>query len=123
MIKSEAALINEIKLEAGSKNIRLWRNNVGAVHTADGTFIRYGLANESSQMNSAVKSSDLIGIKPILITQDMIGKTMGQFICREVKKSGWKFTGTDREMAQLAFIQLINMLGGDGAFAAEVGTL
>jgi hypothetical protein len=123
MIKSEAALINELKLEAGTKGIRLWRNNVGAVHTADGTFIRFGLANESSQMNHAIKSSDLIGIKEVLITQDMVGKTIGQFVCREVKKPGWKYTGTDREMAQLAFIQLINMLGGDGAFAAEVGTL
>jgi len=112
----EQATIPKIRLKAAKKGIYLWRNNNGAVHTADGNFIRFGLANDSKQLNEKLKSSDLIGIKPQIITQDMVGKTLGVFFCREVKRPGWKYTGNSREIAQLNWINLINSLGGDAAF-------
>jgi hypothetical protein len=116
---SESHILNLIRLKAAKKNIHLWRNNVGATYTQRGDFIRYGLANDSKQINDKIKSSDLIGIKPVIITEDMIGDLIGQFICREVKHSGWKFTGTPREIAQLNWIELILSLGGDAAFATS----
>lgn len=109
---SEAAVSKRVQLEASRVGARLWRNNVGAVYDAHGNFFRYGLANSSAAVNKRIKSSDLIGIRPD-----------GTFLAREVKRPGWKYTGKDREPAQLRFIQLVTGLGGDAAFATEEGTL
>lgn len=114
---SEAAVQQQIRLDSSSVGVRLWRNNVGACMDANGRAIRYGLANESSRMNRVIKSSDLIGIKPLLVTEDMVGASIGQFCAREVKKSGWVYAGSIREKAQLKFIETVNALGGDAKFS------
>ncbi len=110
--ESEAAIQTRVRLEASKKGLRLFRNNVGATYTDEGSFIRYGLANDSKQMNDSIKSSDLIGIRP-----------GGQFVAREIKPAGWQYTGTPREAAQLKFLELITAMGGDAAFANGEGTL
>jgi len=120
---SELHITDLVRLEATRAGAMLWRNNVGATYTREGRFLRYGLANESQRLNTVLKSSDLIGIKPVLITQDMVGKTLGVFLAREIKTSTWKYSGSDREKAQLAFINLINKMGGDAAFANSEGTI
>lgn len=121
--KSEAALMNLIRIEASKKDCRLWRNNVGATYTPDGNFIRYGLANESGKMNGYIKSADLIGVRPVKIRPAMVGMTIGQFVSREIKASDWVYTGTDRERAQLRWIEVITGMGGDACFANREGTL
>lgn len=121
--QSETDVSNLIKMEASRKGTRLFRNNVGAAHTNDGRFFRFGLANETAQMNEVIKSGDLIGIKPIVITIHMVGQVVGQFISREIKRPGWKFRGTGREPAQLKWIELIQSFGGDACFATGEGTL
>lgn len=109
----EAWATQQVRLEAAEKRIQLWRNNSGAVTDAEtGRLIRYGLCNDSKQLNARFKSADLVGLKPD-----------GQFVAREIKAPGWRFTGTEREMAQLAWIELVNAWGGDAAFATGRGTL
>ena len=121
--ESEGAVQTRIRLEASGVGARLWRNNVGACTDNHGNFIRYGLANDSKQLNAKIKSSDLIGIRPIRIEQQHVGHVIGQFIAREVKEGGWKFKATQRENAQKAFIELIKSLGGDACFASDTGTI
>jgi len=121
--ESEAAVQNRIRLEASRAGARVWRNNVGAMLTEDGSFVRYGLANDSQQMNARIKSSDLIGLKPVLITPEHIGQVLGVFIAREVKPGGWRYTGTPRELAQLRFLELVASIGGDACFVTGEGTL
>lgn len=120
---SEAAIQTQVRLEASRLGGRLFRNNVGAGILQDGSFVRWGLCNDSAQLNKIVKSSDLCGIMPVTITPAHVGATFGRFICREVKAAGWKYRGTDRERAQAKWIEMINALGGDAGFAVGVGTI
>jgi len=121
--QSEAAVQNRIRLEASRLGCRIWRNNVGATQDENGNFIRYGLCNDSKQMNKQIKSCDLVGIRPVTITNDHVGSVIGQFIAREVKTGDWKYSGSGHEEAQLRFLELVASLGGDAAFANREGTL
>ncbi len=116
-VQNESGIMGLIRLAGSRENWRLFRNNVGAVHTADGRFIRYGLANESKRMNESLKSSDLIGIRPLLIDPTYLGRTVGQFVAIECKRPGWKPGNTEREKAQSRFLTLVQSLGGHGIFS------
>jgi len=116
VLMNEAELTKLIRLQYANMGCLLWRNNVGACEDKDGRIIRYGLANESKQMNHEIKSSDLIGIHPVIITQEMVGMLIGQFMALECKRPGWKYTGTDREVAQDKFHQLVRSKGGYASF-------
>jgi hypothetical protein len=116
---SEAAVQAAVRLEAARKGVRLFRNNVGALIDSRGVPVRYGLANESKQVNEVMKSADLIGWRPVVIG----GQCVAQFVSRECKKVGWHYTGDAHEQAQLAWAQLVTAAGGDAAFCTGEGTL
>lgn len=120
---SEAAVQNAVRLEGATKGVMLYRNNVGVLPDRQGRPVRYGLANDSAAVNQSVKSGDLIGWRPVIITSDHVGSCIAQFVSRECKPVGWRYTGTDRERAQLAWAQLIVNAGGDAGFCNGVGTL
>ena len=115
---SEASAQQKIVLETSKIGARMWRNNNGAAEDAKtGRSIRYGLANDSKQMNAKIKSSDLIGIRPLKITPAHVGDTIGVFTSIEVKKPGWKYKGTNRESAQFAWLLMVASFGGFAMFA------
>lgn len=120
---SEAAVQAAVRLEAASKGIHLFRNNVGALIDSRGVPVRYGLANESKQINDVMKSADLIGWRPLIVSNEHVGKCVALFVSRECKKVGWHYTGTDREKAQLAWAKLVTASGGDAGFCSGTGTL
>lgn len=116
---SESRVQSLERLRAARRGATLWRNNVGAGTLASGNHIRFGLGNDSSQVNARMKSSDLIGIEPVLITPDMVGKTIGRFVAVECKAQGWQYTGTEREVAQKKFIDIVNAMGGNARFCSN----
>lgn len=124
---SESAVQSLVRLEAAQKGLLLWRNNVGAGRfisdTGTESFMRFGLANDSKQVNEKLKSADLIGIRPIAIGQQHVGQVIGQFVSREVKERAWKWTGTPREIAQMNWAALVASLGGDAQIVNSEGSL
>lgn len=129
--KSEAYAQQQARLSIARRGGLAWRNNVGASKSKEShrcpccgfAFevkqppIRWGLCNDSHQLNAKIKSSDLIGIMPVLITTAMVGSTIGQFIAVETKRPGWSYKGDDHEVAQLAWLQLIASKGGVSMFS------
>ena len=119
MKKSESEIQNEVRVKAAKYGARMWRNNLGVAFRKDGTPVRYGLCNSSSGLNSEYKSSDLIGITPVFITKEMVGKTLGVFTSYEVKKEGWHYSNKPREIAQKEWIDKIISLGGIADFISD----
>lgn len=113
---SEAYVQNLSRIAESRSGNLLWRNNVGALLDKTGRPVRYGLCNETQAMNENIKSSDLIGIKRVLITPQMVGQTIGQFFARECKHTAWQYSGDAHEQAQLKFGKIVLACGGDFAF-------
>lgn len=122
-VLSESAIQSLVRLEASSKGKYLFRNNNGAFKDETGRWVRYGLNNESKPQNAHMKSADLIGIESVLITPDMIGKMIGRFLSREIKKADWVWKGTPEEEAQLRWATFINSKGGNAAIVNFEGSL
>ena len=120
---SEAGVQSLVRIEAAQKGLRLWRNNVGVLTNERGTPVRYGLGNDSPKINKIIKSGDLIGWRPLLITDRLVGSTVAQFLSRECKRPGWKYTGDEHERAQLKWAELVVAAGGDGGFCTGEGSL
>jgi hypothetical protein len=79
-------------------NVRVFRNNVGALKTETGQLVRFGLEKSSS---------DLIGFRSIEITPDMVGKTIAQFVSIEIKTEKGKPTD-----GQKRWLDMILKFGG-----------
>lgn len=117
---SEMALQQQLRILAAQRGTPLLRNNSGACRDDSGRMIRYGLGNDSERINKHFKSSDLIGIWPVKITQDMVGQTLGVFFAVEVKRPGWRFSESDdRARAQKAFGDWVIQHGGFFTFATS----
>jgi hypothetical protein len=101
----ELAVQNAIRLEHGAGPARLWRNNTGALKDATGRLVRYGLCPGSS---------DLIGLRQVTITPDMVGQTLAVFTAIEVKDQG-RLTEQQR-----AFITMVQQAGGMAGVARSV---
>lgn len=119
---SEAHAQSQVRLEAAAKGLHLFRNNVGVLRDENGRPVRFGLANDSAAINAVLKSSDLVGWRPVTITLDMVGQTVAVFTCREIKTPGWTHPRNDHERAQQRWIDLVNTHGGDAAFATGPGS-
>lgn len=115
--KSEAWAQQRARFRIAQGGAMAWRNNVGALKDERGVPVRYGLANESKAVNDKLKSSDLILAIPRRITRQDVGTTLAQFGSVECKPPGWRYTGTPRERAQLAWLTLIRRLGGFATFS------
>ena len=121
---NESASSSHIRLTAAQLGVDLWRNNVGACTDKDGRLIRYGLCNDSAGLNKRIKSSDLIGITPVLITPDMVGQMVGVFTAVETKASDWQFMPNDqRAIAQAVFHDIVKNAGGRAGFARNAQEL
>lgn len=124
MIPSNESDVSQlVQIEAMKYGCTLLRNNNGGAVDNTGRLIRFGLGHTSP--NQQIKSSDLIGITKVLITQEMVGQTIGVFTALEVKKPSWNSTKKfdDREVKQDNFIQWVRNMGGIADFINNVDKL
>ncbi len=123
MNASESNIQARTRLAATAKHWRLWRNQRGAARTDTGTFIRFGLANDSKAIGDKLKSGDLIGWRPVVITPDMVGRTLAQFVSVECKPEGWRppplDTKNEAAAAQYRWAALVNREGGYAVFVND----
>lgn len=109
VLKSETDVLKAIQLETATLGYHFWRNNSGAMFNPHGRFVRFGLGNESAEINEKMKSSDLIGIGP-----------GGKFWAVEAKEPGWVYNPRDEtERAQFCFLTIVSISGGIGMFATH----
>ena len=118
--RGESAVQGEI-IRAANPTIdaSLWRNNNGACTDETGRLIRYGLGHVSKKFNLQWKSSDLIGITPILVTPRHVGYRLGVFTAVEVKEPGWSKPKNEHERGQANFLASVLAKGGIGMFATD----
>lgn len=120
----EQGIQNLIRIFMSGIGITNWRNNTGTGWAGKSTKIarsgRYQLEAGDVVVKNARPlrsglckgSSDIIGLTPVFITQDMVGKTVGVFTAVEVKGK----TGKPTE-AQNNFIQIVKRHGGYAGIA------
>ena len=124
-MKDESTIQQEIQIEARHYDCHLMRNNSGSFKDDTGRVVRFGLGNISKQHNDKIKSFDLVGFTKVVVTQEMVGKTLAVFTAVECKKEEWKSDKKldARETAQQAFINWINNNGGIAGFAQNIDRL
>lgn len=103
---SENEIQQRIRLACGRGPVRLWRNNTGALVDQQGRFVRFGLCKGSS---------DLIGLRSVEITPEMVGQCIAQFVALEVKTPQGVLSPEQR-----AFLRLVRQLGGVAAVCRSV---
>lgn len=113
---TEAPIQSRVRMKASQIGSRLFRNNRGLFLTLDGKRkVRAGL--------EVPGASDLIGVTPIIITQEMVGMTLGALTVAEVKDEGWTRPTDERERDQENFIEQMESLGAIGFFITDAETL
>lgn len=105
---TEKDIERQIILSVQQNGTVVFKNNVGSAKKVDPNtgkeyWINFGLCEGSS---------DLIGITPIQITKEMVGKRIGVFTAIEVKKNVGKSYNKRRMEMQQRFIDFINNNGG-----------
>ena len=103
---SEHEIQQRIRLACGRGPVRLWRNNTGALVDQQGRFVRFGLCKGCS---------DLIGLRSLEITPELVGQRLAQFVALEIKTGSGTLSPEQR-----AFLQLVEQLGGMAAVCRSV---
>jgi hypothetical protein len=129
---SEAGNQNRVREHYAALGARLWRNNSGVLNDANGRPVRFGLANDSRALNEQIKSPDLVGWVPKLVTPDMVGDVVAVFFSPEIKRDGWRFpspgpikdgkgrlTEYGRCMAQKRWADMVVQEGGIAGFMID----
>lgn len=103
-------LIYPVLMRASEMGARLFRQNVGMAWV--GKVIRNGhqvMVTEARPFHAGLceGSSDVIGITPVIVTPEMVGKTVGVFTAYEMKTGRLKTT-----KQQDGFLAMVRRLGG-----------
>lgn len=105
----ESAVARRILLHVTRMGGRLGRNNIGVATYPNGSVVRYGLFGRGS--------ADYIGIMPVTVTSDMVGRKLGVFLAVETKRDKSAYVS----QKQRDFAKFVRQLGGIAVIAAGPG--
>ncbi len=126
MATEHSATVRLAQVEASRKGWRLFTNPVGSgwvgklrrdwtdsrmghvVQVAAARLVRFGLA---------LGSFDLVGWRPVVITPDMVGKTLAQFATVDAKTAGYRRLSPE----QVLWARNVKAAGGFAGVAMKVG--
>ena len=108
MANDETAIQQQIRLALGTRpDLRLFRNNTGTLpDPRTGRPVQFGLARGSA---------DLIGLRTVTITPDMVGQQVAVFTSIEVKTPQGRATP-----AQQNWLHMVRRAGGIAGIARSV---
>lgn len=123
MATLEHPIQQRILIAHGAGDTRLWRNNVGTGWTGQATRVSAGnlaamarglrpgdvviRAGRPLHAGLCVGSSDLIGLRSLVVGPELVGQRIARFAAVEVKSPTGRLTKD-----QAAFIETIQRLGG-----------
>lgn len=123
----ETNLVRKIMLSLGKDpNIRIFRNNVGCGYIgASKKFTQTQTVNVKAgdvliqnaryfDAGLCVGSSDLIGLKSVKITPEMVGTEIACFVAIEVKLPSGRV-----QQNQINFLEMVKKLGGKGIICRD----
>lgn len=117
---SERRIQSEIMLALADHGMTAWRNNVGTgwagsratqIKTAGAVKVEPGdvVVRNARPLHAGLckGSSDLVGLRSVIVTPEMVGETLAQFVALEVKRPGAKPTQEQRR-----FLEFVGNAGG-----------
>ena len=115
---SENAIMRTILNTLSNGRVRLFRNTVGAAWLGVGQWIDGKVLIDRPKrvtFGMATGSSDIIGWRSVIITDEMVGHRVAQFIAIEVKAKNGRAT-----QEQLAFVETVLSHGGVAGIVRSV---
>ena len=107
----ESDIQRAVMLAASSAGLTVWRNNTGQAWAGTAQRLQDGsiLIRDPRPLHAGLckGSSDLIGLRRVLVTPEMVGRTLAQFTGIEVKRPGQRPTPE-----QAHFLEFVQDAGG-----------
>ena len=97
--EKESNILKRVMLVAHKVGSTLFRNNVGFAKYSNGAVVKYGIANPGG--------SDLIGWTSVVVTEEMVGRTVAIFTAAETKTKTGRVTEEQNN-----FIDQVRLAGG-----------
>ena len=121
-MSSERRIQSEILLALAEHGLSGWRQNVGTAWAGDVQRLKDGsvLIRNPRPIHAGLckGSSDIIGLRPLVVTPEMIGQTIAQFAAIEVKNARGRLTDDQKR-----FQDFVAAKGGLAVVARSVADL
>ncbi|MCP4984683.1 MAG: hypothetical protein GY928_01080 [Colwellia sp.] len=99
----------------------MFKNNTGVAYDKYNRPVFFGLGNEGKKNVESDRTPDWVGWHNVVITQEMVGKTLPVFLAIDAKKAGFTHKTTyskcTREYGQNKFFQKVINANGVAGFA------
>ena len=111
-----------VRLRANQRGCRLMKNNTGVAYDQFNRPVFFGLDNEGKKGPDDIRTPDWVGWHNVLITPEMVGKSIPVFTAIDAKKLGFKrkdsYSKGTREFGQNKFFQQVKKVNGVAGFAS-----